>query len=86
MLVFLLGLLVGGLVIGGLGRLVAPGPNPIGFWWTVACGLGGSLVGGLIGRLFFGSGLLVLLFEVLAAAGLVMLIKNRRRGALVRRP
>jgi uncharacterized membrane protein YeaQ/YmgE (transglycosylase-associated protein family) len=85
MLTFLLGLLVGGMVIGGLGRLVAPGPNPIGFWWTVACGLGGSLIGGLIGRRFLSSGLLVFVIEVLAAAALVVLVKRRRRGYLARR-
>lgn len=79
MLTFLLGLLVGGLVIGALGRLVAPGPNPIGFWRTVLCGLGGSLVGGLIGRFLLSSGLLVFVIEVLAAAVLVVFV-TRRRG------
>ncbi|HTT91658.1 MAG TPA: hypothetical protein VMF65_19045 [Acidimicrobiales bacterium] len=79
MLTFLLGLLVGGLVIGALGRLVAPGPNPIGFWRTVLCGLGGSLVGGLIGRFLLSSGLLVFVIEVLAAAALVVFV-TRRRG------
>jgi uncharacterized membrane protein YeaQ/YmgE (transglycosylase-associated protein family) len=85
MLTFLLGLLVGGLVIGALGRLVAPGPNPIGFWRTVLCGLGGSLVGGLIGRFLLSSGLLVFVIEVLAAAALVVFVTRRRRKDWARR-
>jgi uncharacterized membrane protein YeaQ/YmgE (transglycosylase-associated protein family) len=79
MLTFLIGLLIGGLVIGALGRLVVPGPNPIGFWRTVLCGVGGSLVGGLIGHFLFSSGLLVLALEVLAAAALVLYVTKRRR-------
>jgi uncharacterized membrane protein YeaQ/YmgE (transglycosylase-associated protein family) len=85
MLTFLLGLFVGGLVIGALGRLVAPGPNPIGFGWTVLCGLGGALVGGLIGRFLLSSGLLVFAFEVLAAAALVIVVTKRRRKDWARR-
>jgi len=78
MLTFMIGLLIGGLVIGALGRLVVPGPNAIGFWRTVLCGVGGSLAGGLIGRLLFSSGLLVLALEVLAAAALVLYVTKRR--------
>jgi uncharacterized membrane protein YeaQ/YmgE (transglycosylase-associated protein family) len=52
-LFLILSILIGGLVIGALGRLVVPGPNPIGFWWTVACGVGGAIVGGIVARLLF---------------------------------
>ena len=82
---FLIGLFIGAVVIGALGRLAAPGPNPIGFWWTVLCGLGGSLIGGLIGRFLVSSGLLVFLFEVAAAAALVVYVTRRRRTDSARR-
>ena len=39
-----------GLIMGGLGRLIVPGHNPIGFLATVCCGLVGALVGGAIGH------------------------------------
>jgi uncharacterized membrane protein YeaQ/YmgE (transglycosylase-associated protein family) len=29
---YLISLIIVGLVIGGLGRLIIPGPNPIGLW------------------------------------------------------
>jgi uncharacterized membrane protein YeaQ/YmgE (transglycosylase-associated protein family) len=79
MLTLLIFALVGGLVIGGFGRLLVPGPNPIGFWWTVLCGIGGSLIGGWIGHALFRSWPLVFGLEVLAAAVLVALVTRRRR-------
>jgi uncharacterized membrane protein YeaQ/YmgE (transglycosylase-associated protein family) len=47
-------LLIGGLIIGALGRLVVPGPNPMGILATIAVGILGSLLGGLVGREVFG--------------------------------
>ena len=80
----MLSILIGGLVIGALGRLVVPGPNPIGLWWTVACGVGGAIVGGIVARLLFfnpaAHWLVTLVIEVVAAAFLVSLVgKSRRR-------
>ncbi len=37
-----------GLVVGLLGRLIVPGRQPIGFLWTVALGIAGSLIGGFV--------------------------------------
>ncbi len=54
MLAFLIGLAIGGLIIGALGRLLVPGPNPIGLLRTILVGLGGSFLGGLVARLAFG--------------------------------
>ncbi len=47
-------ILLTGLVVGALGRLVVPGPNPMGIGKTILVGLAGSLLGGLLGRLVFG--------------------------------
>src|SRR5438270_409544 len=54
MLALLLLLIIGGAIIGALGRLVLPGPDPIGFVRTVLAGWAGSFLGGLLGRLVFG--------------------------------
>jgi uncharacterized membrane protein YeaQ/YmgE (transglycosylase-associated protein family) len=43
-----------GLVVGALGRLVVPGPNPMGIGMTILVGIAGSILGGLLGRLVFG--------------------------------
>src|SRR5438874_13640837 len=39
-----------GLIIGGLGRVIVPGHNPVGFLATLAAGLCGALVGGPFGH------------------------------------
>jgi uncharacterized membrane protein YeaQ/YmgE (transglycosylase-associated protein family) len=83
-LFLVLSILIGGLVVGGLGRLVVPGPNPIGLWWTVACGIGGAIVGGIVARLLFfnpsAHWLITLIIEVVVAAFLVSLVSKSRRG------
>jgi len=85
MLFLLFSIVIGGLLIGALGRLVVPGPNPIGFWRTILCGLGGAIAGGAVARLLFRNPgahwLVTLVLEVLAAAFLVWLISGRRRRA-----
>jgi uncharacterized membrane protein YeaQ/YmgE (transglycosylase-associated protein family) len=45
----ILGLAVFGLVIGALGRLAVPGPDPMPLWTTVLLGVVGAIVGGGIG-------------------------------------
>ena len=63
-------------VIGGLGRLIVPGPNRIGLWATFGVGLIGALGGGLLGGLL-GLGVFSLVFEILISAGLVYLVSGR---------
>jgi uncharacterized membrane protein YeaQ/YmgE (transglycosylase-associated protein family) len=81
--VFIISLVLGGLIIGALGRLAIPGPNPMSIGMTILVGIGGSVAGGLIGYLITGgryAGGWIL--AVLCAAGIVWLIdRNRtRRG------
>jgi uncharacterized membrane protein YeaQ/YmgE (transglycosylase-associated protein family) len=75
---YLVSLVVVGLVIGGLGRLIVPGPNPIGLWRTLGIGLLGAVVGGVIGGIL-GLGILSILVELAIAAGLVYAISGRTR-------
>lgn len=56
MIGFLIGLLVAGLVIGALARLALPGRDPIGIPATILLGIAGSLLGGVVARLFLGTG------------------------------
>jgi uncharacterized membrane protein YeaQ/YmgE (transglycosylase-associated protein family) len=45
----ILGWIVFGLVAGALARLLHPGRDPMNWIWTIALGIGGSLVGGFVG-------------------------------------
>lgn len=55
MLAVILALLVTGAVVGFLARWIVPGPDDIGPARTVAIGLLGSLVGGLLAFWIFGA-------------------------------
>lgn len=80
--VFLLVLAVSGLIIGALARLAVPGRDPMSIWLTIALGLAGSFVGGVLARLLgleAGGGLL---FAVLGAVLLLILYRRvvQKRG------
>ena len=55
MLLFLLVAIVGGFIVGGLARWALPGPDPMPWYATVALGLGGSLIGGIVARVLIGT-------------------------------
>jgi uncharacterized membrane protein YeaQ/YmgE (transglycosylase-associated protein family) len=44
----IIGLLVAGIILGVLGRLLAPGEQKIPFWLTIIAGIVGALIGNLI--------------------------------------
>ena len=77
MILFILSLLLTGLVVGALGRLAIPGPNPMSIGMTILVGVGGAFLGGLVGNLIFGrpGGLLL---AVLGAALIVWLLERSR--------
>jgi uncharacterized membrane protein YeaQ/YmgE (transglycosylase-associated protein family) len=47
-------LVVVGLIVGALARLALPGPDPIGILGTIAVGIAGSFLGGLVTWALFG--------------------------------
>ncbi len=51
----IIGMIIVGFIVGLLARFVYPGPVPMGFWMTVAIGIGGSLVGGIVSSLLWRS-------------------------------
>src|SRR5438045_38600 len=46
-LLFIIGLIIWGFVVGGLARLALPGPDPMPWYATIGLALGGSLIGGV---------------------------------------
>lgn len=54
MISLLIGLAIGGLVVGALGRLAIPGPNPMSVGMTILVGIGGSFLGGVVGYFLTG--------------------------------
>jgi uncharacterized membrane protein YeaQ/YmgE (transglycosylase-associated protein family) len=75
LLVLILIIAVSGLVVGALARLAVPGPDPMSIWKTIALGIAGSFVGGLVTRLL-GLGLGSVFFSVIGAV--LVLIAYRR--------
>jgi uncharacterized membrane protein YeaQ/YmgE (transglycosylase-associated protein family) len=53
MLALILFLALWGLVVGALARLALPGPDPMSIWMTIALGLAGSFIGGLLAGLLW---------------------------------
>jgi len=71
MLGFIVGILLWGLVIGALARLAVPGPDPMPIWGTIALGLAGSVVGGIVVRVVFGGTGVSLVGAVLVSVALL---------------
>jgi uncharacterized membrane protein YeaQ/YmgE (transglycosylase-associated protein family) len=65
-------ILISGLLIGGLGRLAVPGPDPMPIWLTILFGIVGAIVGGMVAVAigFGGGGIFVI--SVLAATLIVI--------------
>jgi uncharacterized membrane protein YeaQ/YmgE (transglycosylase-associated protein family) len=79
----MIGFIVAGLIIGLLARLILPGRQRIGLLWTLALGVVGSVVGGVIANMI-GSGdvmeLNVIGFVVAVLAAVALLAAAERLG------
>ena len=82
LIVYLILLAVSGLIVGALGRLALPGPDPMGMGQTIMIGLGGSFLAGLVSWAIFGHNAGGLLLAVAFSAGIVYLIRRSRGGTL----
>jgi uncharacterized membrane protein YeaQ/YmgE (transglycosylase-associated protein family) len=81
MITFIILAILSGLVVGALGRLAMPGPDPMSIPATILVGIGGSFIGGLVGYALFGRpGGIVL--SVLGAMLIVFGIRKSRGGGL----
>lgn len=78
-ILFIIGLLLTGLIVGALGRLLLPGRDPMSVFQTIALGIAASLVAGLIAYYVFdkdeGPGFL---FSVICAIALVYAVRKLR--------
>lgn len=84
----MVGFLVAGLIIGLLARLLLPGRQKIGFLWTLALGVIGSVIGGTIANALRSGSIWELNFIGFVAAvgaSLLVLAVAERTGLLARR-
>ena len=69
MILFIIGLILTGLILGALARLLVPGRDPMSIGGTILLGIVGSIVGGIVGRTLFdsdGGGFLLALVTTIA--------------------
>jgi uncharacterized membrane protein YeaQ/YmgE (transglycosylase-associated protein family) len=82
-LAYILALVLSGLIVGALGRLALPGPDPMSIGMTILIGIAGSFIGGLVTLAITGGrnagGIVV---SVAGATLIVYLIRRRRGGSL----
>lgn len=78
MIGYILSWILTGLIVGALGRLAIPGPNPMSIPMTILIGIGGSIVGGLVGYAL-GLGGFSIILSILATALIVWLLQRNRR-------
>ena len=80
-ILFILGLIVMGLIIGALARLLLPGKDPMSLFETMLVGIGGSLVAGLIAYYVFddneGAGIFASLICAIAIVYIVRKMRER---------
>ena len=72
-----------GLVIGALARLVLSGSRPIGPITTVLAGIGGSLLGGVLARVFSVGWILEFIIAILVAAVIIAVVDRSDPGARI---
>jgi len=70
-MVEIIGLIIAGLIVGALGRLINPGPDPMGWIVTILIGIAAMLIVGLLI-----SGLLGWILAVIVAAILVTVVQR----------
>jgi uncharacterized membrane protein YeaQ/YmgE (transglycosylase-associated protein family) len=78
-LLYVLGLILWGFIVGALARLALPGPDPMPWYATIGLGLGGSLLGGLVAQVLLGTAG-GLIFAVLGAILLLYLYRRFAQG------
>ncbi len=83
-LAYLIALVVSGLIVGALARLALPGPDPMSIVQTIALGLAGNLVAGLVVWLVWHRGVPGIVLSVACSTVLLYIIRRSRGGSLTR--
>lgn len=84
LLLYLILLAFLGLITGGLARLVLPGPDPMTVFQTIALGLAGSFLAGIIVWAIWGRGVPGLVLSVACSSLILYFIRRSRGGGLAR--
>jgi uncharacterized membrane protein YeaQ/YmgE (transglycosylase-associated protein family) len=84
LLTYLIVLAFLGLIVGALARLALPGPDPMTILETVALGLAGNLIAGLIAWAIWGTGAPGIVISVLCSTAILYVLRRRRGGSLTR--
>ena len=84
LVLYLIFLALFGLIVGAFARLALPGKDPMSLFATMALGLAGSFIGGILvyivtGGDYYGAGFLV---SLVCAVGILYFIRRRRGGGL----
>jgi uncharacterized membrane protein YeaQ/YmgE (transglycosylase-associated protein family) len=85
-IVLILLLLVQGLIIGAFARLALPGKDPLTLFQTMAVGIAGSLLAGIVFYLLFGEDAAPGFLGALVFSVLIMYAIRRSRGGGLTRP
>lgn len=86
---WILGWVFFGFLVGLIARGIVPGEQPMGCLGTMALGIAGSFVGGLLGYALVGGSLIQSsgwLGSIIGAVSLLVLQMHRRRKAIERQP
>lgn len=79
--VFLVILAVVGLIIGALARFVLPGRDDMSIWKTMAYGVGGAFLGGMVSRLLgISNAILGYAIAIAVAVGLIWFFTRRKKS------
>lgn len=82
LIVYLIVLLAIGLVVGAFARLALPGKDPMSIPQTVAIGIAGSFIAGLISAALFGRNGGGILLAIACSAVIVYFVRRSRGGGL----
>jgi uncharacterized membrane protein YeaQ/YmgE (transglycosylase-associated protein family) len=78
---FILFVALSGLIVGALARWALPGPDPMSWLATIGYGIGGSFLGGILGRLIHLPAWADLIASVAGAALLIWFFRRRQTAA-----
>lgn len=84
LILYLILLALLGLVTGAFARLALPGPDPMTVMQTIALGLAGAVIAGLVAWAIWGRGVPGLVLSVACSTVILYLIRRSRGGSLTR--
>ena len=78
----LISLVISGLIVGAFARLALPGKDPMSIPMTIAIGIGGAFLGGIVAVAIDATLVTALLLQIAAGAAIVYFVRRSRGGGL----